>query len=209
MPVEARYFSASFAVERGSRPYGCIVLGSMMSQRRFTVVSSRNGSTTGVSSSGSSIMSDSLIDFHPEMDDPSNMIPSANMSRVDPARGNRGVLLLAPRVGKPQVHPLGIVVADQLDGVFRHFHFSPAEPLLVLRINPAPLSRGARPHARPRKQRGCPRQTGRRSDFQTRMRQIRCHPVTGPRYRARTSIRSRCFACTARTTAAACRHLVR
>ena len=80
MPVEIRYCSASLAVERGSRPYGCIVVGSMMSQRTLTVVSSRKGSTTGVESSGMSIMSDSLMLFHPATDEPSNMMPSAKAS---------------------------------------------------------------------------------------------------------------------------------
>ena len=40
MPEDLRYASARFARERGSRSYPCMVMGSMTSQRRLTVVSS-------------------------------------------------------------------------------------------------------------------------------------------------------------------------
>ena len=48
-----------------------------MSQRRMTVGSSVKGSSTAVLSSGMRIMSDSLIPFQPEMDEPSNILPSS------------------------------------------------------------------------------------------------------------------------------------
>ncbi len=43
---------------------------------------------TGVSSSGSRIMSDSLIAFHPAIDEPSNMKPSSMLSLVTALAGN-------------------------------------------------------------------------------------------------------------------------
>jgi hypothetical protein len=48
----------------------------------LTVVSSKNGSTTTVEASGSRIMSDSLMPFHPAIDDPSNILPSTKKSAV-------------------------------------------------------------------------------------------------------------------------------
>ena len=58
-----------------------------MSQRRFSVVSSRKGSMTGVESSGIRIMSDSLIDFQPAIEEPSNMKPSVSVSASRPLAG--------------------------------------------------------------------------------------------------------------------------
>jgi len=57
-----------------------MVVGSTMSQRRFSVVSSMNGSSTAVSGSGIRIMSDSLIPFQPEIEEPSNILPSVKVS---------------------------------------------------------------------------------------------------------------------------------
>src|ERR1700733_6164196 len=57
-----------------------MVAGSMTSQRRLTVVSSKNGSMTAVAASGIRIMSDSLIPFQPAIEEPSNILPSVNRS---------------------------------------------------------------------------------------------------------------------------------
>src|SRR5215212_2848313 len=57
-----------------------MVAGSMMSQRMLTVVCSKNGSMTAVVGSSARIMSDSLIPFQPEMEEPSNILPSRNRS---------------------------------------------------------------------------------------------------------------------------------
>ena len=48
-----------------------------MSQRRLSVVSSKNGSTTAVVGSGIRIMSDSWMPFQPAIDEPSNILPSS------------------------------------------------------------------------------------------------------------------------------------
>src|SRR5512137_1059911 len=51
--------------------------GSTMSQRRLSVVSSKNGSTTAVDGSGIRIMSDSWMPFQPAIDEPSKPLPSS------------------------------------------------------------------------------------------------------------------------------------
>src|SRR6201981_2872677 len=48
----------------------------------ITDVCAANGSSTAVAQSGTSIMSDSLIAFHPAIDDPSNITPSLRKSSV-------------------------------------------------------------------------------------------------------------------------------
>src|SRR6266403_165842 len=82
MPVEARYCSAFFAVERGSRVYGWPLSGSWTSQKMISEVCAANGSSTAVEQSGASIMSESLIAFQPAIDEPSNMTPSFRKSSV-------------------------------------------------------------------------------------------------------------------------------
>src|ERR1700730_11791680 len=57
-----------------------MVVGSITSQRRSTVGASKNGSMTAVLASGIRIMSDSLMPFHPEMEEPSNILPSRKRS---------------------------------------------------------------------------------------------------------------------------------
>src|SRR5574337_1753839 len=51
-----------------------------MSQVRTAVEATKNGSTQYDAGSGISVMSDSLIAFHPAIDEPSNINPSANAS---------------------------------------------------------------------------------------------------------------------------------
>ena len=79
-PVEARKASARLAMLRGSRSYPCIVAGSTMSHRRMTVGSSVKGSKIAVLSSGIRIMSDSLMPFQPEIEEPSNILPPSKKS---------------------------------------------------------------------------------------------------------------------------------
>jgi Trk-type K+ transport system membrane component len=57
-----------------------MVDGSRMSQRTIRVLSSVNGSSTAVSVSGISTMSDSLMPFQPAMEEPSNILPSSSTS---------------------------------------------------------------------------------------------------------------------------------
>ncbi len=52
--------------------------GSWTSQRTTRVGSAKNGSRCNVVGSGNSTMSDSLIAFHPAIEEPSNITPSAN-----------------------------------------------------------------------------------------------------------------------------------
>src|SRR5262245_24193298 len=57
-----------------------MVAGSITSQRISTVGSSKKGSMNAVAASGMRIMSDSLMPFHPAMEEPSNILPSRNRS---------------------------------------------------------------------------------------------------------------------------------
>ena len=72
--------SAFLAMPRGSRLYGSPVVGSSTSQTSDSVVSAKNGSIQAVAGSGIKFMSNSLIAFHPEIDEPSNIWPSAKVS---------------------------------------------------------------------------------------------------------------------------------
>src|SRR3984885_5233890 len=72
--------SAFLAMPRGSRLYGSPVVGSSTSQVMTMVVSAKNGSIVADAGSGIRHMSDSLIAFHPAIDEPSNMWPSASVS---------------------------------------------------------------------------------------------------------------------------------
>ena len=65
---------------RGSRLCGSPEAGSRTSQKIASVGWAKKGSIIAVSGSGISVMSDSLIAFQPAMEDPSNAVPSANMS---------------------------------------------------------------------------------------------------------------------------------
>src|SRR5579885_1305630 len=56
-----------------------MVEGSRTSQRMFNCLCAANGSITAVAGSGISTMSDSLMPFHPEMDEPSNILPSSKV----------------------------------------------------------------------------------------------------------------------------------
>jgi hypothetical protein len=55
-----------------------MVEGSITSQVRTIVGSSKNGSMKAVPASGIRIMSDSLMPFHPAIEEPSNILPSVN-----------------------------------------------------------------------------------------------------------------------------------
>jgi hypothetical protein len=79
-----------------------MVLGSMTSQRMLTVISSKNGSRTAVPHRAARIMSDSLMPFQPEMEEPSNILPSRKKSVVDETRGNGHVLLFAAGIREAQ-----------------------------------------------------------------------------------------------------------
>jgi hypothetical protein len=69
-----------------------------------------------VSVSGISTMSDSLMAFQPAIEEPSNIRPSANMSRR-PGDIHRHVLHLAARIGEAKVDELDLVVLDVLQNV--------------------------------------------------------------------------------------------
>src|SRR6202167_2198059 len=72
--------SARLAMPRGSREYGSPVLGSSTSHTSTNVVSAKNGSMQAEAGSGMRHMSDSWIAFHPAIDEPSNIWPSAKVS---------------------------------------------------------------------------------------------------------------------------------
>ena len=69
-----------------------------------------------------SVMSDSLIAFQPAIDEPSNMMPSANMSSstIDDVEGD--VLQLAARVGEAEIDVLDVVVLDRLQHILGGLH---------------------------------------------------------------------------------------
>src|SRR4029077_1760892 len=79
-PMDLTMPSARLAMPRGSRLYGSPVVGSSTSQTRTSVVSAKNGSMQAEVGSGIRHMSDSLIAFQPAIEEPSNIMPSANVS---------------------------------------------------------------------------------------------------------------------------------
>src|ERR1700752_4791804 len=79
-PMDLTMPSAFLAMPRGSRLYGWPVVGSSTSQTRTSVVSAKNGSMQAEVGSGIRHMSDSLIAFQPAIEEPSNIMPSANVS---------------------------------------------------------------------------------------------------------------------------------
>src|SRR5580765_6663227 len=87
-PDDFKYASARLPIERGQRVYACIVDGSSTSQLRISVGNAVNGSSTALSGSGISTMSESLIPFHPEIDEPSNILPSSNSESSTAVDGN-------------------------------------------------------------------------------------------------------------------------
>src|SRR6516165_3982704 len=73
-------------------------------------VCAANGSRTAVEQSGTSTMSDSLIAFHPAIDEPSNMTPSLRKSSVIVSCMVGEMLPLATRIGEPEIDVLNIVL---------------------------------------------------------------------------------------------------
>src|SRR6478672_3891392 len=76
-----------------------------MSQISTSVGSAVNGSRNAVAGSGSSTMSDCWMPRQPEIDEPSNILPSSNSEASTIDAGN---------VGETQVDEFDGVVADQL-----------------------------------------------------------------------------------------------
>src|SRR5689334_16662847 len=104
-----------------------MVAGSITLQRRFSVVSSKNGSSTALDASGMRIMSDSLMPFHPAIEEPSNILPSVNRSSFTVCEGTVTCCSL-PRVSQKRKSTyltsfslmifrtsLGVVMAPPLD----------------------------------------------------------------------------------------------
>src|SRR5712671_2040705 len=86
-PVLARYFSARWAMPRGSRIYGSRVPVSAMVQVNDSVGTAIKGSIKAVAGSGIASMSEASMLFQPRMLDPSKPSPSANDSSVSSAIG--------------------------------------------------------------------------------------------------------------------------
>src|SRR5216683_3194405 len=82
MPDFLRYLSALRAMERGSREYSFLVIGSRTSQMIDSVVWLMNGSILAVLATGNSSMSDSLMACQPRMEEPSNPKPWSKLSAV-------------------------------------------------------------------------------------------------------------------------------
>ena len=63
-------------------------------------------------------MSDSLIAFQPAIDEPSNMMPSANVLFIG-GRGHAGrVLPLAARIGEAEVNELDVLFLHHRENLF-------------------------------------------------------------------------------------------
>ena len=69
-----------------------------------------------------SCMSDSWIAFQPAIDDPSNMMPSANVSSSTVVTSPGDVLPFAARIGKAEIDVFHVVVLDHLHHVLRRSH---------------------------------------------------------------------------------------
>ena len=80
IPDFFKYASAFFAVPLGSLSYGSFLTASKISQNIFNVVCELKGSIIGLSKSGFKIISDSLIAFHPAIDEPSKKTPLLSIS---------------------------------------------------------------------------------------------------------------------------------
>src|SRR5215471_5204050 len=79
-PVDFKYFSALMAILRGSREYGCLVIGSWTVQISDNVGYCVKGSIFAVDGSGISSMSEALIGCQPRKEEPSMPKPSSNES---------------------------------------------------------------------------------------------------------------------------------
>src|SRR6266853_1989691 len=82
-PVLARYFSARWAMPRGSRIYGSRVPVSAMVQVNDSVGTAIKGSIKAVAGSGIASMSEASMLFQPRMLEPSKPSPSAKDSSVN------------------------------------------------------------------------------------------------------------------------------
>src|SRR5262245_2136170 len=87
MPVLAKYFSARWAMPRGSRVEASRVPVSAMVQVSESVGTAQNGSIKAVLGSGMASMSEASMDFQPRMDEPSKPNPSLKDSSVNSAIG--------------------------------------------------------------------------------------------------------------------------
>ena len=105
----------------------------MMLQRRLSVVSSKNGSRMAVFGSGMRIMSDSLMPFHPAIEEPSNILPSVKRLFLHLVRGNRDVLFLAARIAETEIDVLDLLLFDDLQDVAGCRHGSSSEIVLASR----------------------------------------------------------------------------
>ena len=114
-PIDLTMPSAFLAMPRGSRLYGSPVVGSSTSQTSTSVVSAKNGSMQAEVGSGIRHMSDSLIAFQPAIEEPSNIMPSANVSSSIMADVESDVLPLAARIGEAEIGVFHVAVLD-------HFH---------------------------------------------------------------------------------------
>ena len=70
-----------------------------------------------VSGSGSSIMSDSWMDWKPRTDEPSKASPSSNTLSIEQRSRHREVLDNAGQIAEPNVDVLDVFVLDLLDDV--------------------------------------------------------------------------------------------
>ncbi len=89
--------------------------GSWTKKLTFIVFALRNGSIRAVAGSGSSIMSDSLIDWKPRTDEPSNARPSSNTSSSNAEAGDREVLHDTGQVAESDVDVLDTFLLDALE----------------------------------------------------------------------------------------------
>ena len=112
-------------MERGSREYSFLVIGSRTSQMIDSVVCCMNGSILAVSATGTSSMSDSLIACQPRMEQPSNPKPWSKLSRVSSLIGQ---VVCCHRPGKSMKRRsmnCDLLLLAQLEHVARGHSVSP------------------------------------------------------------------------------------
>jgi hypothetical protein len=99
--------------------------GSITSQVRISVVSSKKGSMLAVFGSGMSCMSEASMPFQPAMEEPSKAWTVGELAFVESRHRHGHVLFFTAGVGEAKVDELDLVFLDELqyigDGLCHQF----------------------------------------------------------------------------------------
>src|SRR5882672_697638 len=146
-PVLARYFSARWAMPRGSRIYGSRVPVSAMVQVNDSVGTAIKGSIKAVTGSGIASMSEASMLFQPRMLEPSKPSPSAKDSSLSSLIGmlkccqvpkvstNLISTILAPLFLANSNTLLGVLIGDDCSVVARVYLRAPFGKQCACHIN--------------------------------------------------------------------------